>query len=55
MHEDLTRISGFSVGIAVDDMIDSVNKDQLEEAYQDALGAIDAVYDAMTSKLEDSE
>jgi hypothetical protein len=53
MHEDVTRISGFSVAIAVDEMLDSVNEDQLEEAYQNALDAVEAVYNSMIAKLED--
>jgi len=53
MHEDVTRISGFSVSVAVDEMLDSVNEDQLEEAYQNALDAIESVYDSMIAKLED--
>ena len=53
MYDDVTRVSGFSVGIAVDEMLDSKNEDQLEEAYENALDALEAVYDAMTVKLED--
>lgn len=52
MHEDVTRISGFSVSVAVDEMLDSVNEDQLKEAYQNAKDALEAVYNSMIAKLE---